>query len=295
MDGMMGMEGMMGPGMMGGGSMGPGMMGMMNMDGMMGMEGMMGPGMMGMGATETLDNFWRSEEPTVMVRALDFTAQPDETYRYRIRIVVFNPNYNREDVSPGVNTKSEELQGDWSQATDEVHMPPDVTAYAMGVLPATPKSEMKGAFQIIKFNPEDGQTLPRQFEAAPGELLGEVRTTPIPTSDGTGPKNKAVDFSSQLLVLDVVGGYKPLSADFARPPINQPAAAVVLRPDGLVEFLNEADDRPDEVRKDVESNYKRELKESDKVRSTSMGSGYEMGGMMDPSMMMGPGMMGGPR
>jgi hypothetical protein len=252
------------------------------------------PGMMGMeGAPETLGNFWRSEEPTVMVRALDFTAQPDETYRYRIRIVVFNPNYNREDVAPGVDAKSEELQGDWSQATDEVHMPPDVTAYAMGVLPATPKSEMKGSFQIIKFNPEDGQTLPRQFDAGPGELLGEYRTTQIPTSDGTGPKNKGVDFSSQLMVLDVLGGYKPLSTDFARPPINQPAAAALLRPDGLVELLNEADDRPDEVRRDVESNYKRELKESDKIRSSSMGSGYESGGMMDG--MMGPGMMGGPR
>ena len=34
-----------------------------------------------------------------MIRALDFTPEPDNSYRYRVRIVVFNPNHNRDDVS----------------------------------------------------------------------------------------------------------------------------------------------------------------------------------------------------
>ena len=41
-----------------------------------------------------------------MIRALDFTVEPDTTYRFRVRIVVFNPNYHLEDVTPGVDTKS---------------------------------------------------------------------------------------------------------------------------------------------------------------------------------------------
>ena len=36
--------------------------------------------------------YWRSEEKRVMIRALDFTPLPDNSYRYRVRIVVFNPN-----------------------------------------------------------------------------------------------------------------------------------------------------------------------------------------------------------
>ncbi|OJW15597.1 MAG: hypothetical protein BGO49_15190 [Planctomycetales bacterium 71-10] len=304
--GMMGRGSMM-PGMMGGGY--PGMMGEMGMDGpgsrgssmmggMMGMMGMMGEmgGMMGGGATETLANFWRTEEKKVMVRALDFTAQPDESYRYRIRIVVYNPNLNREDVSPGVDNKSEELGGPWSEPTDEVHMPPDVTAYAMGVLPAGAKSDVKATFQVVKFNPEDGQTLPRNIDAAAGEFvgMGPPLSTAVPTSDGTGQKNQRVDFNSRMMVVDVQGGFKPLPADFPGNVIPRPAATLLLRPDGAVELRDEADDRLDEVRKDVESNYKRELKESDKVRSNSMGSGYEMmmGGMEG---MMGGGMMGGRR
>ena len=37
-------------------------------------------------------NYWKSEEKKVMIRALDFTAEKDTTYRYRVRVVVFNPN-----------------------------------------------------------------------------------------------------------------------------------------------------------------------------------------------------------
>ena len=296
MPGMMGEMGMgmmepSGPGMMGPGMMGPGMMpGMMSEMCMeMGMPGMMGAG----GAPETLANFWRSEEETVMVRALDFTAQPDESYRYRMRVVVYNPNVNREDVAPGVDTKSETLAGPWSESTDEVHMPPDVTAYAMGVLPATPKSEMKVAFQVVKFNPEDGLIVPRNFDAAPGQIVGDMATAATPTSDGTGPKNKTIDFNSHLMVLDVAGGFKALPSDFPGNVILQPATALLLRPDGAVELRAESDDRLDEVRRDVESNYKREIKESNEMRSSSMGSGYDEmmgGGMMGPGM--GPSMGG---
>ena len=98
--------------------------------GMSGMGGMMGGdgrrhdgrrhGRRDDGATKPSADYWRSEEKKVMIRAFDFTVKADTTYRYRVRIVVFNPNKGREDVSPGVDTKAEELRGPWSEATDEV-------------------------------------------------------------------------------------------------------------------------------------------------------------------------------
>ena len=51
-------------------------------------------------STEAAGNFWKSEEKKVMIRALDFTAEPDDTYHYRVAIVVLNPNLNHDDVSP---------------------------------------------------------------------------------------------------------------------------------------------------------------------------------------------------
>ena len=64
--------------------------------------------MAGMGSSESAGNFWKSEEKRVMIRALDFTAEPDHSYRYRVRIVVFNPNYNRDDVNPRHRQEVEE-------------------------------------------------------------------------------------------------------------------------------------------------------------------------------------------
>ena len=100
-----------------------------------------------------------------MIRAFDFTVEGRQTYRYRVRIVVFNPNKGREDVSPGVDTKAEELRGPWSQETDAVSMPPDVMPYAMGTMPPDAASDMKVQFQVIRFNPADGVTVPRNFLA----------------------------------------------------------------------------------------------------------------------------------
>ena len=99
------------------------------------MHGLMMMGMgggMGGGSSEAAGNFWKSEEKKVMIRALDFTAEPDHTYRYRVRIVVSNPNYNRDDVSPGIDNKTKDLAGPWSKETDVVTMPPDVVPYAVG-------------------------------------------------------------------------------------------------------------------------------------------------------------------
>ena len=153
MGGMGGMGGMMG-GMarnMGYGSGGPGGMaggyGGQMKGSMMGPRG--GMAMAGMGGMATTGGdagkFWKSEEKRVMIRALDFTPQSDNSYRYRVRIVVFNPNFNREDVVYGINTKATELFGPWSEPTDEVNMPADVSAFAMGTA-AGPQVRHEGDF-----------------------------------------------------------------------------------------------------------------------------------------------------
>jgi len=273
-----GMGGMMG------GSMSRGMMGG-KMGGGMGGMSMMG----GTAAGGDAGTFWKSEEKRVMVRALDFTPVPDNSYRYHVRIVVFNPNHNRDDVSPGVDTKATELFGPWSEPTDEVDMPADVSAFAMGTLPAA-KSDIKVNFQVIRFDHKDGVTIPRKFAASPGEVIGEVSSADIPTSEGTGKKIKPVDFNTHQIVLDAAGGQQPLPSGFAGGALDRPALTLLLRPDGSVLARSQAEDINNEVRKDMERNYAREIKDSNKKRESSMGSGY--GGMMGGY---GGGMMGGGR
>jgi len=235
---------------------------------------------------EAITDFWKSEEKTIMVRALDFTAEPDTSYQYRLRIVVMNPNYKRDDVSPktALTKEQKELFGPWSEPSNEVHMPPDVSAYAIGVLPAGPKTDMQVSFQVIKFDPADGVTVPSTFEGAPGDIVGEPRRRDVPVSDGTGKKAKLIDFNSHQIILDVDGGWQPMPSGFPGGGLERPAMALMLRPDGAVIVRDQADDLNDPIRKDIETNYKRELEDSTKERTSSMGGGYDD--------MMGGGMMG---
>jgi hypothetical protein len=214
-------------------------------------------------------NFWKSQEMKVMMRALDFTVEPDHDYRYRARIVVFNPNRGRDDVNSGVDTKAKELCGPWSQATNEVHMPADVAAYAMGTVPPSTKSDIKVKFQVIKFNPEDGVTVPRNFDAGTGEVIGEFRTADVPVSDGSGKKSKPIDFNAHLIVLDAVGGWQPMP-DGIPGALERPVTSLLLRPDGSVLARNQADDLNNEIRKDIERNYAREIRDSNKKRNAKI-------------------------
>jgi hypothetical protein len=90
MSGMPGMEGGMSgmPGMAYGGESGMGMMGGMGM----GMSGM--PGMEGMAGYDANGMMVRGPQiPHLMIRFFDFTAEVGKKYRYRVQVVMEDPNY----------------------------------------------------------------------------------------------------------------------------------------------------------------------------------------------------------
>src|SRR4029079_13552209 len=143
-------------------------------------------------------------------------------------------------------------------------------------------SDLKVNFQVVRFDQADGVTIPHRFAASPGEVIGEVSSADIPTSEGTGKKTKPGDFNTHQIVLDAAGGLQPLPPGFTGGAIERPALALLLRQDGSVLARTQPDDVTIEVRKDIERNYAHEVKESSKKRESSMGSGYGgmMGGMM---------------
>ncbi len=186
---------------------GPGMPGMpgMSMEDM-GRKGGMGmnmapnampgmPGMPGMGSAEMgmpgssvnpeEMNFTKHEDPTLMLRSLDFTVDPNTTYQFRVRIVVINPNKDHTDVNPGVDTESKELLGPWSEPTDPVTVPADVATYAQAPEPTTRRDDLV-SFQVIKWDPTTGQTVTKNDIAGPGEIVGESGSVQVPNADGEG-------------------------------------------------------------------------------------------------------------
>ncbi len=235
---------------------------------------------MGAGTGESIDFEKRPGVDEIMIRALDLTVEPDTTYRFRVRIVVYNPNLAREDVSPGVDTKTVELFGPWSEPTEEVTMPPDVATYALSREPTVPRKLDQVSFEVARWTPEDGVTIVKRFPAAPGELIGEVSSVQVPIADGDTKKlvSRKTDFNSHQVVLDVMGGDQPI------PPLGPgtggrlavPALSLVVRRDGAVVIRNQANDLHDQVRKDMADNFFRDLRTAEEEKKKKKkGGGVE--------------------
>lgn len=225
-------------------------------------------------------NFPHTDAEQIMARSLDFTVEPETTYRFRVRIVVLNPNKDREDVSPGVNTKDEELTGPWSEPTDDVPVPADVTAYAIRNAPANEKEVRQDMiqFQVARWNEKNGLTIIRNFNAGPGQVLGYVRSTTIPVLDAEPKDDKTsvieqVDYNTHEVVLDTNGGPKPLPRipGVRGPDFDVPAVALLLRPDGTVVVRDESIDEHNEEMAEMKSIYDRAITEAKEKEKKSSG------------------------
>lgn len=275
----------MGSGMMGSGMMGSGMMGSRTMGGRMNPMGgseVGGMGSMG-GGGQPEDAVVANTEPTLMIRSLDFSVQPNNTYRYRLRLVVKNPNFERTDVNPGTDTTSKNLIGPWSEPTKSVSVPSDVSIYAQ-VAGQDARREDVISFQVFRWDPNKGETVVKTDDAGPGFLVGEYGTVGYPSTEGSGPEQKAIDFNSHSFVLDATGGrVKIPDIGLERNAFTVPAAAMIIEPDGGIVIRSQVFDSGDDVRKDMESNYRQAIEDSGKKReptgkkggpgSRSMGSG----------------------
>lgn len=293
------------PGMMSGGY-GPGMgrggmMGMEGMEGSSGGYGGYGAGMgMSSGGGDVID-YPTSQTSELMVRTIDFTVEPNSIYRYRVRLVVQNPNWKKEMIAPDVDTKVKELVGPPSEQSQEITVPGDLTAYVVRKMPAQqggpdPRGD-KIEFRIAKWLSEDGQVVVKPISYSAGQILGERNESVSIPTDGEGVKLEKKDLTSHQLVVDTDGGTKAVvSLGIGGGDLEIPAQALILRPDGSIMLRNQARDAADQEARDVFNANKIALADSKKKREPGMYSsgGYDPGGEGGGGMMA-PGMGGGRR
>ena len=116
-----------------------------------------------------------------------------------------------QDWTQGVDTSSIELYGPWSEPTNEVTMPADVTAYviAKGLSDARKKEQVQ--FDVTRWDPQSGITVEKRYDAMPGEIVGDYnKITRIPSQDVKEAK-APIDFNSHEVVLDANGGDQPVT------------------------------------------------------------------------------------
>jgi hypothetical protein len=67
-----------------------------------------------------------------LVRLVDLTVQPGFSYKYRVRVRMGNPNYDRKDVlSPTYSRDKELISSDWFTIDQVVEIPPELKYYAV--------------------------------------------------------------------------------------------------------------------------------------------------------------------
>ncbi len=222
-----------------------------------------------------------NNEDALMIRSIDFTVEPNTSYRYRVRIVCLNPNKDHSDVNPGVDTESKELIGPWSAVSTEATVPADVSAYAEAAQPTERRNDQV-VFQVIRWNPGTGQTVINNDVAVPGQIVGEFGSVQEPSSNGGGAKTVSIDFNSRSIVLDTMGGREPREKmpdiGVEKNPNITPVIALLMQPDGSVVIRSEARDKGDEVREDMDSGYHQALKDSGTKRQSGSGGSRAPGG-----------------
>ena len=189
-------------------------------------------------------DYEKSDADAIMVRALDFDVKPDATYRYRVRIVFANPNLGWESVSPGVDVQTKRLNGPWSPTTAEVGIPADIATYATGKTPAVAGVVGEAIhFEVVAWTEQDGLTLVKSFDEAPGQIIGSKENVSLPDDKGSN-KTKQIDFTSRQVLADTVGGTRP-QADvqaFGSTRLEVPVMALVVRADGMLVLRDQAKD-----------------------------------------------------
>lgn len=271
-----GMAGMMGggggmAGMMGGGG---GMEGMMG--GMGGMAGMMG-GMGGGGGA-----VFAGQIPEFkLIRFFDFSAVPGRVYRYRVKLLLEDPNHPninvtkdyRQHAAPPLRSLDQDVvdringlndgQGDpqhrlffreteWSDPTEPVYVPIPTQVFAGGIQYQTPSRDSQqrsyqdkepvGVVKPVIWDELRGVDIPHAFTIHRGAVLNsELNVEYAHPVSSTIKAVEKFDFQSNLIVGDIRGGDELPGSTRTRRVLS-PGEFAFIDAEGSLIVRNELDD-----------------------------------------------------
>jgi hypothetical protein len=111
---------------------------------------------------------------TALIRYWDFTVEPGRRYQYRLRVVVWNPNYKRQDVSESALSERLLLEGPWSEPSDEILVDADNHWYVADHSKPSAKSRSASEvnLEVHHWHRDMGEWLVTTFAQRPGQIVG---------------------------------------------------------------------------------------------------------------------------
>lgn len=141
-----------------------------------------GTGMVGGLNMNTLESALQSIPELILFRFFDFDVEPGAAYRYRVRLIVTNPNYDLpiEQIARPEVAQETIRQTEWSEPSPAAVVPRDVYYYVNKVEP--PRSADAPApaeMEIIQWLPDVGTPVMAKIPLAPGQMVGGREETEV--------------------------------------------------------------------------------------------------------------------
>jgi hypothetical protein len=164
-----------------------------------------------------------SAKPDIMLlRYIDYGVEPGKKYRYRIRLVLQNPNWKvakkfleTEDLG-----ESQYLRTEWSRPSPIVAVPPATKIELLAVDPRHGRATVK----LIHFDLLTGEYLAKEFKVERGQVMNYPREAYSPPDETTSqnenpfgrlipelrklPEPRRVDFMTNATLLDIRPGIR---------------------------------------------------------------------------------------
>lgn len=229
-------------------------------------EGMMGyprgaPGMNelgaeGMGMMEQAPDF-------LLFRFFDYTVESGKSYRYRVRLMLANPNYGLPAkflADPALAEKRWVEKDRWSEPTPVITVPRDTHLLAGGVhTRIRDTDDPSGTVAVVKWLEDTGEEVHKDFRVVRGQQLDfpetvirdpkRNRRNEEPEAEGLLGRRaveeepeepEKIDFMTDMLALDLIGGTRLPGRDRS---MTEPGKFLVMDYDGALVVLSEAEDK----------------------------------------------------
>jgi len=161
-------------------------------------------------AQETLIREWITQRASVegellLFRYLDFSVEPGKTYRYRVRLVLNNPNYGRRIAEAGGMQHVVEGQTrttDWCDPTAPVHVDEAVKYFVADVRNPRRNPFPSARMDVFQYDTEHGTTVNETFEVGLGQQIADKvgATTVIDPAQQIFEEKEYVFHSDDFLV-----------------------------------------------------------------------------------------------
>ena len=138
------------------------------------------------------------ETKTPAVWFHDDTVQPGKTYRYRMRVELWNRYVGQtRPMKNPADARESMLAGEWSLPSDPITVTPNTNFFFTGGRPpATANVEVWKWYQ--------GRWISERFDVSEGDVIGGSKTVELAEYDEDGNEvRKELDFSTDAIVLDL--------------------------------------------------------------------------------------------